>query len=106
MMVVHTFNTSAREAEVGGSLWIRGQPGIQSKFKNYKENHCLKNKTKQNIVTPSRLLDTVGSYISKNVWVLQTELDGLKRKKRIQSWGSRKGGGRSKHIIGNSQRSN
>lgn len=29
---VRAFHTSAWEAEVGGSLWVQGQPGQQSKF--------------------------------------------------------------------------
>ena len=28
-IVVHTFNPSTQEAEAGGSLWVRGQPGLQ-----------------------------------------------------------------------------
>ena len=33
-MVVHAFNPSTREAETDGSLWVRGQPGLQSKFQD------------------------------------------------------------------------
>ena len=33
-MVVHTFNLSTWEAEAGGSLWIQGQPGLQSEFQD------------------------------------------------------------------------
>lgn len=32
------------------------------------------------IIAPSRLLDTVGSHIYKNIWGVQSEFDGLKRK--------------------------
>ena len=32
-MVVHTFNTSTQEAEVGGSLGLR-QPGVHSEFQD------------------------------------------------------------------------
>jgi hypothetical protein len=43
-MVVHAFNPSTWEAEAGGSLWVRGQPGLQSEFQDsqgYTEKHCL-----------------------------------------------------------------
>jgi hypothetical protein len=30
--MVHTFNPSTQEAEVGGSLWVPGQPGLQREF--------------------------------------------------------------------------
>ena len=32
--MTHTFNPSAREAEAGGSLWIEGQPGLHSEFRD------------------------------------------------------------------------
>ena len=31
-MVAHTFNPSTQKAEAGGSLWIQGQPGLQSEI--------------------------------------------------------------------------
>jgi hypothetical protein len=31
-MVAHVFHPSTQEAEAGGSLWVRGQPGLQSEF--------------------------------------------------------------------------
>jgi hypothetical protein len=51
-MVVCNFNFSTWEAEVGGSLGVRGQPGLQSEFQDsqgYREKLCLKiNKLKKN----------------------------------------------------------
>ena len=32
--VAHTFNPNTQKAETGGSLWVWGQPGQQSKFYN------------------------------------------------------------------------
>ena len=47
MVVVHAFNPSTQEAETCGSLWVRGQPGLQSKFQDSqgykKKNPVLKN---------------------------------------------------------------
>ena len=43
--MVHAFNPNTYEAEVGGFLWVRGQPGLHSKFQNsqdYIEKPCLK----------------------------------------------------------------
>lgn len=36
-LVVHTFNPHAQEAEARGSLWDRGQPGLQSEPQDYVE---------------------------------------------------------------------
>jgi hypothetical protein len=33
-MVVHAFNPSTQEAKTGESLWIWGQPGLQSEFQD------------------------------------------------------------------------
>ena len=45
-MVVKSFNPSTQEAEAGGSLWVQGQPGLQSEFQDsqgcYIEKPCLK----------------------------------------------------------------
>jgi hypothetical protein len=44
-MVAHTFNLSIQEAEAEGSLWVPGQPGLQSEFQNYQgytKKPCLK----------------------------------------------------------------
>jgi hypothetical protein len=47
-MVVHTFNW---ETGAGRSLWVWGQPGLQSEFQDsqgcYKEKPCLKKKKKK-----------------------------------------------------------
>ena len=48
-MVVHTFNPSNQETEAGGSLWVRCQPDLQSKFQHgqgYIEKPVSKNQTK------------------------------------------------------------
>ena len=45
MIVLHTFNPSSWEAEAGGSLWIRGQPGLQNELQDredYTEKPYLK----------------------------------------------------------------
>ena len=49
--VVHAFNPSIQDAETGGSLWVQGQPGLQSQFQDspgYTKKSCLKSKGKQN----------------------------------------------------------
>ena len=33
-MVAHIFNPSTQEAEAGGSLWVRGQPGLYNEFQD------------------------------------------------------------------------
>ena len=48
-MVAHAFNPSTQEAEAGGYLQVRGQPGLQSEFQDsqdYPEKPCFQ-KTKQ-----------------------------------------------------------
>jgi hypothetical protein len=43
-MVVHAIHSSAQEAEAGRSLWVWGQPGLQSEFQGsqvYVERPCL-----------------------------------------------------------------
>jgi hypothetical protein len=49
-VVVHALNPNMREAEAGGSLWVWGLPGLQSKFQDNTEKPCLEkqNKTKTN----------------------------------------------------------
>jgi hypothetical protein len=47
--MVHTFNPSTWETEAGVSLWVWGQPGLQSEFYDSWSlivRHCLQ--TKQN----------------------------------------------------------
>ena len=34
VVVAHTFSASAQEAEAGRSLWVWGQPGLQSEFQD------------------------------------------------------------------------
>ena len=49
-MVAHTFDPNTPEAEAGGSLWILGQPGLQSEFQgsqSYTEKPCLKKPKQQ-----------------------------------------------------------
>ena len=46
-MAAHVFHLSAWEAEVGGSLWIQGQPGLQGELQaslGYTMKPCLKGK--------------------------------------------------------------
>ena len=48
--MVHAFNPSTREAKADGSLWVQGQPGLQSKFQDnqgYKEKICLEKQQPQ-----------------------------------------------------------
>jgi hypothetical protein len=45
VVVVHIFNLITQEAEAGESLWVWGQPGLQSKFQKsqgYTEKPWLK----------------------------------------------------------------
>ena len=47
-MVVHAFSPNTQEAEAGGFLWIRSQPGSLSKFQDSqgyteKQNQVSKN---------------------------------------------------------------
>ena len=50
-MVTHSLHPSTREAEAGGSLWVQGQPGLQSEFQDsqsfYTEKPCLTMKKKK-----------------------------------------------------------
>lgn len=43
VMVSHTFNLSAQDAEAGRSLWVQGQFDLQSEFQDT-EKLCLENK--------------------------------------------------------------
>ena len=38
-MVAHAFNPSTREAEASGSLWVLGQPGLQSEFQDRHQSY-------------------------------------------------------------------
>jgi hypothetical protein len=45
LVVAHTFSPSTQEAQAGGSLWVGGQPSLQSQFQyrqGYTEKPCLK----------------------------------------------------------------
>jgi hypothetical protein len=50
---VYAFNSSTQDGEAGGSLWVQGLPGLESKFQDsqgYTEKPCpekKQNKTKQ-----------------------------------------------------------
>jgi hypothetical protein len=49
-MVTHAFNPGTWEAEAGGSLQIRGQPGLQSDFQDsqgYTEKTCVRKQQQQ-----------------------------------------------------------
>jgi hypothetical protein len=44
------FNSSTWEVEAGGSLWVRGQPGLQGEFQDcqdYTEKLCLQNEKRR-----------------------------------------------------------
>jgi hypothetical protein len=61
-VVEHAFNPSTWEAEVGRSLCVRGQPGLQSEFQDsqgYTMKPCLKktNKTQKWMITVSYWMD-------------------------------------------------
>ena len=48
--MAHTFNSSTWEAEAGGFLSSRGQPGLQSEFRDsqgYTEKPCLEKPKKK-----------------------------------------------------------
>jgi hypothetical protein len=50
-MVAHAFNPSTWEAEAGGFLSSRGQPGLQSEFQDiqdYTEKPCLEKQKQKN----------------------------------------------------------
>ena len=51
-MMAHTLDPSTWETEAGGSLWVWGQPGLQSKFQDrqscYTENSVSKKQNKTN----------------------------------------------------------
>jgi hypothetical protein len=52
-IVVHAFDPSRKEAEIGRSLWVPGQSGLQSESQSsqgYKEKPCLKKQTKMSLV--------------------------------------------------------
>jgi hypothetical protein len=40
-MVVHASNLSTQETETGGSLWVQGQPGLQSDFSGQPGLHIM-----------------------------------------------------------------
>jgi hypothetical protein len=49
VVMAHAFNPRTQEAEVGRSLLVRGQPGLQSEFhvsQGYTEKFCLKKQIK------------------------------------------------------------
>jgi hypothetical protein len=61
-MVAHTFNPALgrqRQAD----FWVRGQPGLQSKFQDsqgYRETLSRKTKTKKKLVSPSLQIRITG----------------------------------------------
>ena len=50
-MVLSAFNPRTQEAEAGGSLWVQGQPGLQSSLEDnqwcYTERFCLEKPKKK-----------------------------------------------------------
>jgi hypothetical protein len=69
-MVAHAFNPSTQEAEAGGFLLIRGQPGLQSEFQDSQSytqrNPTQSQKTKQNKKTKTKLKSCLG-YLSPHL---------------------------------------
>jgi hypothetical protein len=55
VIVVHTFNLRTWEAEVGGSLWLLGQPGLQSvtEQSGYTEKPYLNKQTNKQTNQPT-----------------------------------------------------
>jgi hypothetical protein len=48
--MVHIYNSSTQGTEAGGSSWVWGELGLQSKFQDnqgHTEKPCLENQTKQ-----------------------------------------------------------
>ena len=64
-MVAHTFNPNTQEAETGGSLLVRGQPGLQSLFQDnqgcYTEKPCLE-KPEINRLMYVKVLDFIMAF--------------------------------------------
>ena len=66
------FNPSTREAEAGGSLWVRGQPGLQiecqDRLQSYTENPCLekpRKKWKKNVKRNSSFSSNLNTIVFK-----------------------------------------
>jgi hypothetical protein len=56
LVVGHAFNPSTREAEAGGSLWVKTQSGLQSEFQDsqgYTEKPCLRRKKRNGVLGPA-----------------------------------------------------
>jgi hypothetical protein len=53
-LVAHAFDPRTLEAKAGGSLWVRGQHGLQKQGLCYTEKACLKkpNKTNKQAMPP------------------------------------------------------
>ena len=54
-MEAQTFNLSTQEVQVGGSLWVQGQPDVQCEVYNsqgYTEKPCLNRQDKQTKAQP------------------------------------------------------
>ena len=61
-MLVHAFNPSTQEAGAGGSLWVWGQPGLQSEFQDnhgYTDKPCFEKQNKNTKHTDTHIhIDT------------------------------------------------
>ena len=58
--MVYTFNPSTWEAEAGRSLWVQGQPGLQSEFQyswGHTENLSLEKQNKKGATNIGEKLD-------------------------------------------------
>ena len=70
-VVAHAFNPNTWEAEAGRSLWVGGQPGLQSKFQNsqdYIEKHCLEEKSTSVLVHIFTLLHNTALTLFLQSW--------------------------------------
>lgn len=57
-MVAHAISSSTWEAEIGRSMWVQGQPSLQSKFEDsqgcYTEKFCVEKSEKKKTVKKKR----------------------------------------------------
>jgi hypothetical protein len=69
-MMAHAFNPRTQEAETGGSLWVRGQPGLQSEFQDswsYREKASLRKTTITSITTTTTHLQNSSSSYTETI---------------------------------------
>jgi hypothetical protein len=69
-VVAHTFKARTQEAKAGGSLWVWGQPGLQSEFQD-RQGYPEKTKTSQRIIFWSNICFSL-SALFKGTIILHT----------------------------------